>query len=156
MHHTDLSEKSRAQIAGELNKLLSNEYVLYTKTLKYHWNVVGPFFGPLHKLFNEQYEQLLEIVDATAERIRSLQGIAFGTLQEFSSAATIKEQPGVNPSDMEMIRDLLDGYEEIIKQIRPIINLTASLNDMGTNNYLSDLVEKHEKTAWMLRSHLQK
>jgi starvation-inducible DNA-binding protein len=151
-----LSEKDRKQVNNQLNVLLANEYVLYTKTLKYHWNVEGPFFGSLHALFREQYEQLLTIVDHVAERIRSLGFMPFGTLQELAANASLKEQPGSNPKDMEMIRNLLNDHETIIKQIRKDIDLTAKINDMGTNNFLCDLIEKHEKTAWMLRAHLGK
>lgn len=153
--NTGLSEKNRKEMARQLNILLANEYVLYTKTLKYHWNVVGKEFGPLHAMFNTQYEELLEIADKVAERVRALEFHAFGTLQEFAKATSIKEAPGKYPKDMAMIKDLLDGYEIIIKQMRGITDFSAKINDMGTNNMLGDLLEKHEKTAWMLRAHLQ-
>lgn len=150
-----LDEQSRQSMATQLNALLSNEYVLYTKTLKFHWNVVGPFFGPLHALFQTQYEQLSENIDRVAERVRALGFLAYGTLQEFSSHATITENPGMNPDAQAMIKDLLEGHEAIIRQMRPILDLSSDINDMGTNNFLGDLIEQHEKTAWMLRAHLQ-
>lgn len=151
-----LNDKTRKQVADHLNALLANEFVLYGKTLKYHWNVKGELFGPLHQLFKEQYEQLLDIVDDVAERVRALDHESFGTLKEFLSHTVLKEQPGDNPSYKTMIGNLLKDHETIIQHIRNDIDLTAKLNDMGTNNFLCDLMEKHEKTAWMLRAHLQK
>ena len=155
MIQIDLTDSARTSVADQLNALLANEYVLYTKTLKYHWNVVGPFFGPLQDLFGKQYEQLAMNIDTVAERVRALGFMAIGTLQEFQEHATIQENPGVNPDANGMIKELLEGHETIIRQMRPIIDLSAQVNDMGTNNFLGDLVEQHEKTAWMLRSHLQ-
>jgi starvation-inducible DNA-binding protein len=149
-----LPQKDRVVMAEQLQKLLANEYVLYTKTLKYHWNVEGKLFGPLHKLFNEQYEQLLVVVDDVAERIRALGFKPMATLQEFLAETSLVEDPGVNPDDMGMIKNLLMSYEAIIKQLRDMIDTSAEINDMGTNNFLSDLLERHEKTAWMLRAHL--
>ncbi len=155
MIQIDLTETARSTVSDQLNALLANEYVLYTKTQKYHWNVVGPFFGPLHDLFGKQYEQLAVNIDTVAERVRALGFIALGTLQEFQQHATIQENPGINPDAKDMIKDLLEGHEAIIRQIRPIIDTTVESNDMGTNNFLGDLIEQHEKTAWMLRAHLQ-
>lgn len=155
MINIDVSEKTRSQMADTLNILLANEYVLYTKTLKFHWNVRGPFFGALHGLFQKQYEQLLEIVDDVAERVRALGHLSHGTLKEFSANATLAEEPGKNPDYTTMIRLLLEDHEAIIRQIRKDIDLAAELHDMGTNNFLSDLIETHEKTAWMLRAHLE-
>ncbi len=151
-----LSEKHLKQSADCLNLLLCNEYLLYTKTLKYHWNVEGPFFGPLHALFKEEYEQLLTIVDDVAERVRALGHKSFGTMKEFLAHATIKEDAGHYPDARDMIKNLVIAHETIIQQIREAIDVTAKINDMGTNNFLCDLMEKHEKTAWMLRAHLAK
>jgi|SRR5579872_977344 len=149
-----IDKTNRQAVSKRLNVLLSNEFVLYTKTLKYHWNVVGPHFGPLHKLFNDQYEMLLEIADSVAERVRALDFVAFGTLQEFASNTTLTENPGLNPDDMAMIRNLLTDHETIIREIRDDINFTQEAGDMGTNNFLYELIMKHEKMAWMLRAHL--
>src|SRR4051812_181117 len=96
-------EKNRAAMAVHLNNLLSSEYALYTKSLKYHWNVVGVNFGPLHALFKENYEQLLTVADTLAERTRALGFKAFGTLTEFSKHSEVKEEPGKNPDDKDMI-----------------------------------------------------
>lgn len=151
----DIKEENRAEIAQRLNNLLANEYILYTKTLNYHWNVKGAHFGPLHALFRAQYEQLFLFVDSTAERVVSLGFEAFGTLDEFMKNSMLTEYPGENPNDQTMINNLLDDHQKIIKQLREDIDLTIELNDAGTNNFLSDLIEKHEKTAWMLRAHLE-
>lgn len=148
------AKTNRTHMADRLNKLLANEYVLYTKTQKYHWNIVGKFFGPLHELFGKQYEALSIVIDTVAERVRALEHMALGTLAEFQEHATIKETPGKNPDDMGMIRDLLNDYETIIAQLRADIDLSTEINDMGTNNFLGGLLEQHEKTAWMLRAHL--
>lgn len=153
--HIGISEKGRKEVAQRLNLLLANEYVLYTKTLKYHWNIKGPFFGPLHELFGKQYEQLLHMIDDIAERAQQLGFEAVATLKEFLKVSTIKEEPGVYPDDKGMIKNLLNDQEAIIRQIREDIDHTTQVSDAGTNNFLSELIEKHEKMAWMLRSHLQ-
>ncbi len=150
-----IAEKNRQIVAERLNKLLANEYVLYTKTLKYHWNVKGKFFGPLHALFREQYEKLFVFIDDVAERSLSIGFDAAGTLNEFMKHTTLMEQPGENPDELGMIANLLSDHEAIIKQLRDDIDLTIEMNDAGTNNFLADLIEKHEKIAWMLRAHLQ-
>jgi starvation-inducible DNA-binding protein len=150
-----LSEKDRKNIAEKLNILLANEYLLYTKTLKYHWNVKGKHFGPLHALFREQYEALFKFIDDIAERSLALGFDADGSLEIFAKKATITENNGKNPEAEQMIENLLKDHETIIQQIRTDIVLSAELNDWGTNNFLSDLVMKHEKIAWMLRAHLQ-
>lgn len=155
MMNIGMSEKDRALMTEHLQQLLANEYVLYTKTLKYHWNVEGKFFGPLHDLFGKHYEELLKVIDVVAERIRALGFKPIGTLQEFSSQTTLSEEPGINPDDTGMIRNLLTDYETIIKELRDVIDATVEVNDMGSNNMLAGLLEQHEKTAWMLRTHLQ-
>jgi starvation-inducible DNA-binding protein len=142
-------------VSVELNKLLANEYALYTKTLKFHWNVRGKHFGPLHALFQKHYEQLLDMADRVAERVRALDLYAYGTLKEFATHMTISEHPGVNPADLEMIKILVGDHETVIQQLRPMIKLAVSVQDEGTNNMLADLIEEHEKMAWMLRAHLE-
>ena len=154
MINIDIADKNRKEIADRLNLLLANEFVLYAKTLKFHWNVVGPFFGPLHALFEKQYEQILDIIDEVAERVRALGHISYGTLREFSEHATLPEEPGKNPDSLTMVRLLLEDHEAIIRQIRKDVDYATELGDAGTNNFLGELIETHEKTAWMLRSHL--
>ncbi len=138
-----------------LKKLQADEYVLYTKTLKFHWNVTGMNFNDLHLFWNKQYEQLLGFVDDVAERIRALGGNAPGTQTEFLKLTRLKEEPGVVPDAKEMIKKLLDDHEVLIRAIRADIDATAKSNEMGTNNFLCDLITKHEKMAWMLRAYLE-
>lgn len=150
-----ITEKNRKLTAQRLNILLANEYVLYTKTLKFHWNVKGPFFGQLHKLFNDQYEQLLDMIDEIAERALQVGFPAQATLEEFLDASSIKEEVGKYPDDKQMIKLLLDGHETIILLVRDDIDDITTEKDAGTNNFLCEIIEKHEKMAWMLRAHLQ-
>jgi len=138
-----------------LNTLLANEYVLYTKTLKFHWNVRGKHFGALHQLFEKQYEQLLDIVDRIAERVRALGELSMGSLREFMAEASVQEEPGMNPDDLGMIRQLVADHELIIRLIREYSMRAAQLHDEGTVNMLGDIIEMHEKNAWMLRAHLE-
>lgn len=147
-----LSSQVRQQIATLLNKLLADEYVLYTKTLKYHWNVEGIVFHDFHKAFKEQYEALFDIVDAVAERARALGQPAAGSLQEFGTLTRLKEINAQKLSAVQMVKQLLADHEAIIRTIRTDIDETAKLGDQGTSNFLQDLIIKHEKIAWMLRA----
>ena len=154
---TGIKKEERQGVAALLNKLLADEFVLYTKTLNYHWNVVGMNFNDLHGLFNKQYLELLEVFDSIAERVRALGYPAAGTLSEFLQLTRLKEEPKTKLTDKEMIKNLLDDYETIIRTMRVDLQTCADeYNDMGTNNMLTDLITKHEKTAWMLRSYLEK
>lgn len=144
----------RDAVAKSLNILLADEYMLLFKTKNYHWNVTGMNFNDLHLFFDKQYAELENIVDEVAERVRALGNRAFGTAKEFVEYARLKEQPGIVPTEKEMIKNLVIDHETIIKQIRIDINDTVKYNDMGTNNFLCDLIERHEKMAWMLRSYL--
>lgn len=147
-----LSAKTRKEVAHMLNLLLADEFLLYIKTLNFHWNIHGAVFHDYHALFLEQYEKLLDISDAVAERVRQLGFPSFGTMAEFHHHTRLKEEPGKVPSSIHMITKLLHDHEAIIRQIREDIETTAKLGDMGTNNFLCDLIEKHEKIAWMLRA----
>jgi starvation-inducible DNA-binding protein len=151
---TGLTDQVRQSMVQNLRVLLANEYMLYTKTLKFHWNVEGANFGPLHALFKEHYERIFIIVDDVAERIRALGHMSPGTLREFLDTTTLTEAVGVNPNDLGMIRLLLEDHEAIIRDLRVSVDLSAQLNDMGSNNFLAGLLEVHEKMAWMLRAHV--
>jgi starvation-inducible DNA-binding protein len=151
-----LSEEQCGGVAKILNTLLSDEYLLYTKSRNYHWNVLGPQFNDLHKFFEEQYTELTQIVDDTAERARALGAWALGTLTEFSQQARLSEHPGQYPRAREMIANLLADHETIIRQLRTDLETCAEkYHDMGTSDFLTGLMEKHEKMAWMLRAFLQ-
>jgi starvation-inducible DNA-binding protein len=150
-----LSNEQREGVVMILNTLLSDEYLLYTKTRNYHWNVTGPQFNDLHKFFEEQYTELNEIVDDVAERARSLDGWAFGTLTEFSQHTRLTEHPGKYPKAREMIANLRADHEAIIRQLRTDLETCADkYHDIGTNDFLTGLMEKHEKMSWMLRAFL--
>lgn len=151
-----LTERQREAVIDILNARLSDTVTLYVKTRKYHWNVRGIEFAQLHEFFEEQYDQLEEAMDEIAERVRQVGGIALGTMEEFLQTTALKEQPGVNPEAEEMIRDLLHDHETVIKQLRQDVDATADEHhDMGTSDFLTGLMETHEKMAWMLRSHLE-
>ena len=151
----DMPQENRSEMAKRLNTLLANEYVLYTKTWKFHWNVEGKHFGSLHEFFGKQVDQLSKIIDQVAERVRALDIKASGTLTEFKDNSPLPEHPGQNPGDLAMIELLLKDHEEIINQIREDSTYSMKINDVGTNNFLCDLIEKHEKMAWMLRAFLK-
>lgn len=149
-----LTAEKRQEVIEHLTKILSDEFVLYVKIAKYHWNVRGPFFGPLHAFFQSLYEQAFNDADLVAERIRALGGLSIGTMKEFLEFTRLVEVPGRNPVDAEMIGDLLLDFQTIIKHLRNDIEKLDKL-DPVTGNMLMTMVEKHEKTAWMLRSHLE-
>lgn len=141
-------------VAHILNSILADEYVLYTKTRNYHWNVVGPDFAAMHKFFEKQYEQLNDVVDDVAERARSLCHHAVATLEEFVKSTNLKEETGVYPEWDKMIENLASDHETVIRSLRnDIRTCTEKYRDDGTANFLTDLMEKHEKMAWMLRAH---
>lgn len=144
-----ISEKEREGTAKILNTLLADEYLLYTKTRNYHWNVVGPRFNDLHRFFQEQYEQLDGVIDRVAERARSLDKPAAGTLAEFLQLTRLAEQSASSPSTREMLVGLLYDHQSIVRNLR--LDL-ASCPDAATNDFLTELMEKHEKMAWMLRA----
>lgn len=152
-----ISATNRKKVAQLLNALLADEFLLYIKTLNYHWNVKSRHFRDLHKFFLDLYETQLQICDDVAERTRSLDEPSFGTMQEFAKHTRLKEQPGKMLNDQEMIKQLLLDHEAIIRTIR--VDAQACMDkysDLGTNNFLLNLLEKHEKLAWMLRAGVMK
>ncbi|OSY87600.1 Dps family ferritin [Tenacibaculum holothuriorum] len=151
-----ISEENRQAVANELAKLLADEYLLYTKTRNAHWNVEGADFYDKHKLFESQYEQLDEIIDNIAERIRSLGHYAPATLKEFLSLTHLTEREQNDNSAKGYIKELLQDHETIAIKLRENINPFAeTYKDSGTSDFITALLEEHEKTAWFLRSHLK-
>lgn len=150
-----LDKKAREEVAKVISVTLADTYVLYTKTQNFHWNVIDPRFYPLHKFWQEQYEELAEANDIIAERIRMLGEVTPGTLKQFLKLTTLKEVEGV-PSGDEMLRDLLKDHEQMIKNIRKGIDRSTELGDQGTADMLIQRLRSHEKAAWMLRSHFVK
>ena len=151
-----LSDQQRGAVVKILNTLLADEFVLYTKTRRFHWNVVGPDFSELHKFFEGQYEALDDIVDEVAERARALDGLAGGSLAEFAQWTRLQENPGENPNEKGMLAELLADHETIIRALREdAVTVNDQHGDIGTNDFLTGLLEQHEKMAWMLRAYLK-
>lgn len=150
-----ISEKDRKAIAEGLAHLLADTYTLYLKTHNFHWNVKGPMFQTLHLMFETQYNELALAVDQIAERIRALGVAAPGTYAEFEKLSSIKETSGV-PRAEEMIRLLVEGQEAVVRTARSIFPVVDKANDEPTADLLTQRMQIHEKTAWMLRSLLEK
>ena len=150
-----ISEKDRAKIANGLSKLLADTYSLYLKTHNFHWNVTGPMFQTLHLMFETQYNELALAVDLVAERIRSLGFPAPGTYSEFARLSSIRETSGA-PKAEEMIQLLVEGQEAIVRTARSVFPVTEKASDEATADLLTQRIQLHEKTAWMLRSLLEK
>ena len=147
-----IPDAQRAGVVTLLTGLLADEYVLYTKTRNYHWNVTGPHFNDLHKLFEAQYDALAETVDEVAERIRTLGAPTPASLAEFTKQTRLREHPGEYPDARTMLGNLLADHEALARTLRADLETAASAGDAGTNDFLTGLLEKHEKTAWMLRA----
>ncbi|WP_006787407.1 Dps family protein [Thiorhodospira sibirica] len=155
--HIDIgiNEADRAEIAQGLGKLLADTYTLYLQTHNFHWNVTGPMFQTLHLMFETQYDELALAVDAIAERIRSLGFPAPGTYSEFAKLTSIKEPSGV-PSAADMIALSVEGQEAVVRTARSIFPAVEKAGDEATADLLTQRMQLHEKTAWMLRSLLEK
>jgi len=149
-----IHEKHRAEIAEGLAKLLADTYTLYLKTHNFHWNVTGPMFQTLHLMFETQYNELALAVDLIAERIRALGFPAPGTYAEFSRLSSIPETPGV-PKAQDMIILLVEGQEAVVRTARSIFPVIEQAHDEATADLLTQRMQLHEKTAWMLRSLLE-
>lgn len=151
-----ISEHHLAGVSQVLSHLLADEFVLYTKTRNAHWNLEGPDFHSMHIWFESQYNELAEIVDKIAERIRILGHYAPATLKQFLELTHLTEQTREKNDSKGFIKELLNDHETIIITIRTQINrFAAQLKDTGTSDHLTGLTEYHEKIAWMLRSHLK-
>ncbi|HLL76120.1 MAG TPA: Dps family protein [Pyrinomonadaceae bacterium] len=146
-----IDEKDRQEIAAGLSRLLADNFTLYLKTHNFHWNVTGPMFRTLHVMFEEQYNELWAANDVIAERIRTLGLFAPGTFSEFTALASIKEEAGV-PAAMRMVRQLVDGHEAAARTARGVLETAENANDAPTADLLTERLQVHEKTAWMLRS----
>jgi starvation-inducible DNA-binding protein len=149
--NTGMKEQDRSEIAQGLSKLLADTYSLYLKTHNFHWNVTGPMFRSLHLMFEEQYIELALAVDLIAERIRALGFPAPATYKEFAKLSSISEEEGV-PSAEEMIRRLVEGQEAVVRTARSLFSAVGQANDEPTADLLTQRMQVHEKTAWMLRS----
>lgn len=144
----------REAIAAGLARVLADTYTLYLKTHNFHWNVTGPMFQTLHLMFETHYNELALAVDLVAERIRALGLPAPGTYSDFARLSAIKEDAGV-PKAQEMIRRLVEGHETVARTSREVFRIAEGASDQPTCDLLTQRMQVHEKTAWMLRSLLE-
>jgi starvation-inducible DNA-binding protein len=149
-----ISASDRKKIADGLSALLADSYTLYLMTHNFHWNVTGPQFNSLHAMFMTQYTEQWSALDLIAERIRALGFPAPGTYKEFVKLASIKEVEGV-PKATDMVRHLVAAQEATARTARKLFPLVDAANDQPTADVLTQRLDVHEKTAWMLRSLLE-
>jgi starvation-inducible DNA-binding protein len=149
-----ISASERARIAQGLSALLADSYTLYLMTHNFHWNVTGPHFNSLHLMFMNQYTEQWTALDMIAERIRALGHPAPGTYQQFVKLASIREVAGV-PNANNMVRHLVAAQEATARTARELFKVVDAANDQPTADLLTQRLEVHEKTAWMLRSLLE-
>jgi starvation-inducible DNA-binding protein len=149
-----ISNKDRAKIAEGLSRFLADTYTLYLKTHNFHWNVTGPMFQTLHIMFMDQYNEEWMAVDLIAERIRALGYPAPGGYKDFAALTSIKEADDV-PKAKEMIKQLVEGQETVVRTARAVFPIAEKANDQPTLDLLTQRMQIHEKNAWMLRSLLE-
>jgi len=149
-----IDAKDRARIAEALSRLLADTYALYLKTHSFHWNVEGPMFNTLHLMFMEQYTELWNALDEIAERIRALGFPAPGSYKAFAKLSSIEDTDGV-PEAMAMVRELVKGHEAVVRTARAAFGPAEKSGDESTADLLTQRLQIHEKTAWMLRSLLK-
>lgn len=151
----EISEKNLKEVATLLNNLVADEYVLYTKTRNAHWNIQGQNFMELHKFFESQYDALDQIIDDVAERVRSLGHFSLGSLRDFLSITRLTEQHHDFSNQKQIIQTLVDDHETIIRVLRKqVTTIGETHKDAGTSDFVTGIMEQHEKMAWMLRAYL--
>ncbi len=151
-----LTEPQRQGVIDLLNHDLADAYLLLVKTKKFHWDIVGPQFLTLHKLWEEHYNILTLNIDAIAERIRTLGGYPIGTMKGFLALTSLREHPGEVPMATGMVDLLVEDHEQVIRNIRQHIDQCGDdFHDQGTADFLTGLMEQHEQIAWMLRSFIE-
>jgi len=146
-----ISAKDRAAIAAGLAKLLADTYTLYLTTHNFHWNVTGPMFNTLHAMFMAQYTELWNAVDPIAERIRALGHPAPGSYADFARLGSLPDAPTEPPKALDMVRILVDGHEAVARTARDVFAVAAKADDQPSADLLTQRLDIHEKTAWMLR-----
>jgi starvation-inducible DNA-binding protein len=150
-----ITDKNRQAVAAALNELLADEHILYNKTRDYHWNIEGPSFMEFHKLYEGQYNELAEMIDDIAERIRAIGHFAEGRLKEILKLATLDE-PETPTGQGEQIANLLGDHEILISRARKLIgDFADKYKDAGSSDFVTGIMKQHEKMAWMLRSYLK-
>lgn len=149
-----ISNKDRKEIAEGLSNLLADSYMVYLKTHNYHWNVTGSLFRSLHEMFEEQYTELAGAIDVIAERIRSIGYRAPGSFREYTKITSIEEDSD-QPDALEMVRRLALDHETILRTARKILPACEKAGDEASLDLITQRLDLHSKTAWMLRSHLE-
>jgi starvation-inducible DNA-binding protein len=149
-----IDDKHRAAVAEGLARLLADTYTLYLQSHNFHWNVEGPMFNTLHLMFMEQYTELWNALDAIAERIRALGVAAPGTYKAFARLRSIEEVDGV-PEATKMVALLVKGHEAVARTARSVFPIADKAGDESSTDLLTQRLQVHEKTAWMLRSLLK-
>jgi len=150
-----ISEKDRAAIALGLSKVHADTYTLYLTTHNFHWNVTGPMFNTLHDMFMQQYTELWTSIDLLAERIRALGHYAPGSYAQFGKLSSIGDVPTDPPAAMDMVALLVKGHEAVARTARSVLAMADKADDQPSVDLLTQRLDVHEKTAWMLRSLLQ-
>ena len=155
--NTGISASNSAGVAEALNQVLADEFMIYVKTLNFHWNIEGRDFHAYHLFLDEQYHQLQIIIDSVAERIRKVGHFAAGSMQEFLNAASLKEHTGNAAVSEEMIAQLAADHDAIIRKTRTLIDeFDEKCNDAGSSDFITGIMKEHEKMAWMLRASVPK
>jgi starvation-inducible DNA-binding protein len=150
---TGISNANAKKVADELNKVLADEFVLYIKTLKFHWNIEGKDFHALHVFLEEQYNDLQSIIDGVAERIRKIGNFSNGSMKQFLADCSLKEHTETATITESMISELVADHESLIRKLRLLIDdFDKKYDDMGSSDFVVGLMKKHEKMAWMLRA----
>jgi starvation-inducible DNA-binding protein len=151
--NTGISEENSKKVANALNQVLADEFVLYTKTLNFHWNIEGRDFHALHLFLDDQYNQLQLIIDSVAERVRKVGHFATGSMKEFLDSASLNEHSGAACVSENMIAELAADHDELIRKTRTLIDdFDEKYNDAGSADFITGIMKEHEKMAWMLRA----
>lgn len=150
--NTGLDDNARKAVAAALNGVLADTYVLYQKTHAYHWNVTGPQFVTLHTMFEGQYREMWAALDTIAERVRALGEFAPASGKAFSDMASIESAEASPPPAAEMVKNLLAGHEALIRRARKALDVADDVDDAASEDLLTQRIQIHEKTAWMLRA----
>ena len=151
--NTGITSANSKKVAGALNQVLADEFVLYTKTLKFHWNIEGRDFHALHLFLDDQYNQLQTIIDSVAERVRKVGHFAIGSMKEFLAEASLKEHAATTAVAESMLAELVSDHDAIIRKTRTLIDdFDKKYDDKGSSDFITGIMKEHEKMAWMLRS----
>lgn len=152
MEHVIKNQTMQKNVCELLNVLLANEHVLYVKLRNFHWNVEGPHFQDYHKFFEETYNEVEEHIDETAERIRTLNQRPLSSMKEFLEYATLTESFQTQMHANEMLKELIENYEHLIMTFNENISKCDEIGDIGTEDFLTGMMQEYEKKLWMLKS----